>query len=483
MKKTKKSTKLSMIFDYILIVLQLVLSIVVAYFTKKVLPMKYWIIVAIVLALLWLLVFFVLNPKKRNRKTTAKHLVVRIVSLIMSIVLAFTSSVAFKGFSVLGNITGGNYQTQVISVIVSSDSTYETIKDLDGGSLGYVANLDTENTNTTLEAISSEEKTNVTTQTYENIEALENALSSSEVDAILLNEAYRGMAEEFDAGFSSNTKVIYQYEIRQEIETTASDVNVTKEPFSIYISGIDTYGPVSTVSRSDVNMVVTVNPNTKEILMTSIPRDYYVQLASFGAYDKLTHAGIYGVQESMATLENLLGVSIDYYARVNFTSLVTIVDALGGITVDNPEAFTSYHTHQYFPTGPINMDGETALEFTRERYSLSGGDRARVMNQQRVLTAILNKVTSPAILTNYSSFLNAISGSFETSLSSGDIQDLIQMQLNDMPAWNITNISLDGTGSSSTSCYSMPGYSLYVMEPDYSTVESAKAQIQAVINK
>ena len=198
--------------------------------------------------------------------------------------------------------------------------------------------------------------------------------------------------------------------------------------------------------------------------------------------DKLTHAGIYGVEESMETLERVFDIEFDYYAKVNFTSLVTIVDALGGITVYNDQAFNSYRYNDYYPVGEIYMDGDKALEFVRARYALANGDNDRVKNQQKVLKAMIDKAISPAIITNFSSILNAVSGSVATSMDSKNIQELIQMQLNDMASWDIQQISVTGTGTTTTSCYSMPGSRVYVMEPDYSSVEAATAKINEIFN-
>lgn len=477
--KQKKQTMKTTLFDLSLAIVQIGLSGLFAWLAKSVLPVKYWLIVLAVLILLACL-SLLLMKKKHGRILPKKQVAFRLFSLLCSIVLAVGCLMADKGLDALRKISGGNYQTQVISVLVLDDSAYQYIDDLAGQTLGYITGLDEDNTQQVLDEIQKQKQVDLRTVSYETLFTLQAALMDGETEAILFNEAYRGFMEEINADFESQTRVIYQYHIQEEITKPTSQVAVTREPFSVYISGIDTYGPVSTVSRSDVNMIVTVNPSTKHILMTSIPRDYYVELASFGAYDKLTHAGVYGVEESLATLENLFDIEIDYYARVNFTSLVTMVDALGGITVNNPAAFVSYHTEEYYPAGEIEMDGETALEFARERYGLEGGDRDRVKNQQRVLEAMLKKMMSSTIITNYSSILDAVSGCFETSMSSSDIQALIQMQLNDMASWQIDQISVDGTGSSSTSCYSMPGWSLYVMEPDQATIDAAKAKIKEV---
>ena len=479
------------ISDYVMIVLQCVFSLFFAYLVKKVLPFKYWIIIVVVLGLFCWLTFCELRAlirrlktckrRKTMRKVNYVRLCVKIFSGILSFVLFLGCVVANQGFSALGQITGEQYQVQIMSVIVKEESSYQELKDLQGKKLGYVQGLDEKNRETAITEMKNQEGVSFEEMVSDSGTGLAQALLEGTTDAILLNEAYRGIVEDTYGTFSSDTRVIYEYKIQQEIQRTESEVNVVKEPFSIYLSGIDTYGPVSTMSRSDVNMVVTVNPQTKKILMTSIPRDYYVELASFGSKDKLTHAGIYGVEESMGTIENLMGIQIDYYAKVNFTSLITIVDALDGITVYNSQEFVSYHTHDFYPEGEIEMDGETALEFVRERYGLANGDNDRIKNQQKVLAALIDKAISPAIIVNYSELLEVASDAVVTSMSSKDIQKIIQMQISDMASWDIEQISLTGTGSSSASCYSMPGKEVYVMEPEYESVEAASARIQQIL--
>lgn len=490
MQKITGKLKLIELTDIIVYSIQLVLSIVLVLLLKKILPEKYVVLIVCVFAFVWLILVglsVILTRKSykaenADKKRTLKNvkLAFQIVSIVMSVFLAAGCALTNEGLSTINNITNVSYQTQVVSVVVKNDSEHKRIAGLDGETVGIVEKLDFENTEKALKEIETVENTLLEPVYYASAGELAEALLDESVDAIMFNEAYRGLLEDVNADFTTKTKIIYQYQIQEELEIDTPDVNISYEPFNVYISGIDTYGPVSSVSRSDVNMVVTVNPKTKKILMTSIPRDYYVELASFGALDKLTHAGIYGVEESMKTLENLFGTEIDYYARVNFTSLVTMVDALGGITVDNPQEFESYHTHDLYPQGKIEMDGETALEFVRERYGLEGGDNDRVKNQQRVLAAMIDKAISPAIIKNYSSILSAVSDSVMTNMSSEDIQKLIQMQLNDMSPWTIEQISVTGTGSMSTNCYSSPGYELYVMEPNYESVQAAADKINSV---
>lgn len=477
--------------DLIVIVLQLIATTVFAYLINKVLPLKYWFIVVLLLAAAAVFVIAKIasyvkqlalyKGKKLSFYVGRKKLIVKIFSVILSAILVIVSLYAGKGLGALDSITGENHQTHLINIVVMADSPYEKINDLAGKTIGIAEGIDKENTDKLLDEIQNKEKVDADTAGFDSVVALAEALLNGEVEAILLNEAYRGLIEDQYGTFTNDTRILYDFEVKEELKREEKNVDVTEEAFNIYISGIDTYGKVSTVSRSDVNMIVTVNPKTKQILMTSIPRDYYVELASFGVKDKLTHAGIYGVEESMATLEKEFGITLHYYARVNFTSLIKIVNALGGINVYNDQSFTSYHTHDYYPKGEMYMDGETALEFVRERYGLANGDHDRVKNQQKVLTAMLKKAMSPSIIKNYGKLMDAVSGSFTTNMDAKEIQSLIQMQVDDMASWNFEQISVNGTGTKSTSCYSMPGQSVYVMKPDYDTVNNAIERINSVL--
>ncbi len=486
--KEKNSQSIWQLSDKLILGIQFLATIVFLFLIQKILPFKFWIVITLALVLINIILFlklFSLAGKARGKKTSgiknpyaSKKRRVKIISMIISLILVVTSLAAGKGLGVLGNIAGEKYQTHLINILVKADSPYEKINDLDGKSVGVMPSKETSNA---LKELEKEGKMTVKVEEYSSALQLAEALLHDAVDAVLLNEAYRGLIEDTYGTFSTDTRILYEYEETEILERTDTEINVTKDSFNVFISGIDTYGKVSTVSRSDVNMIVTVNPKTKQILMTSIPRDYYVELASFGSMDKLTHAGIYGVEESMATLEKEFGITIHYYAKVNFSSLVKIVDALGGINVYNDQSFTSYHTHDYYPKGEIYMDGETALEFVRERYGLANGDHDRVKNQQKVLKAMINKAISPAIITNFGAILDAVSGSVATSLESKDIQSLLQMQLNDMATWDIQQVSVNGTGTTSTNCYSMPGLRTYVMKPDYDTVNAAVAKINEVM--
>ena len=296
---------------------------------------------------------------------------------------------------------------------------------------------------------------------------------------MLIENSMLAMINESDADFQDQYKVIYDFSIDVETEDIAHEVDITKDSFNIYISGIDTYGSVSSVSRSDVNMIITVNPNTHKVLITSIPRDYYVTLAGKNAKDKLTHAGIYGIETSVATLEDLLDIKINYYVKVNFTSLIDIVNALGGVNVYSKYSFTSQDGY-YYKEGYNAVDGKKALSFVRERKSFNEGDRTRVENQAAMIEALINKAISPSIITKYTSLLNALDGSFVTNLDFNDITEFIKMQIADMPNWEIENISLNGTDGYNYT-YSYGGTKLYVMVPDNETEINASNKINTTL--
>lgn len=469
------SNKIS-VFGMIIPFVGFVLSALIIFFIRGIVPIRYLCCIGAALLILCLIIFSgIYAGLKKQRKILLSLFIV--LGLIVDIVLGIGLFAVNHGLSTLKSVADGEYQTHVVSLIVKEESRYEKLSDLDGETVGLIKDLDSENVSAALTEISDVENVSLDKVTYDTIAEAALALMNGDVESLLINEAYRGLMADNISDFEDGTRIIYQYKYTEKLSVENSDLDVTKDAFNVVISGIDTYGPVSTVSRSDVNMIVTVNPTEKKVLLTSIPRDYYVELASFGAYDKLTHAGVFGVEESMNTLGNLFGIDIDYYVKVNFTSLITIVDALGGITVDNPRAFKS------FPAGKIELDGREALTFSRERYSFSDGDNERIKNQQRVLTGIINKVMSPAVVKNYTEVFDAISDCFVTNMTSNEIQSLIQMQISDMSTWDIEMISVTGTNSSSTICYAMPGYALYVMKPNYDSVNDATERIEALLNE
>ena len=268
---------------------------------------------------------------------------------------------------------------------------------------------------------------------------------------------------------------------------TGTEANkITKEPFVIYLSGVDTRGELTENARSDVNILAAVNPVTKRVALVNTPRDYYVDLAGTSSKDKLTHAGLYGVETSMETLGNLYGVNVDHYIRINFAGFISIIDALGGVDVYSDQAFTSvgspgYYDPTTFVEGWNHLDGKSALAFARERHAFASGDIQRGINQMKVIDAMLNKIKSPALLMGFSKIMDAASDCFVTSFSQDQISALVRMQLSDFAEWDIESYTVTGTSSSSTKCYSAKGQKLYVMKPDDASVSKAKEMIASVL--
>ena len=268
---------------------------------------------------------------------------------------------------------------------------------------------------------------------------------------------------------------------------TGAEANkITKEPFVIYLSGVDTRGELTENARSDVNILAAVNPVTKRVALVNTPRDYYVDLAGTDSKDKLTHTGLYGVETSMETLGNLYGVNVDHYIRINFAGFISIIDALGGVDVYSDQAFTSvgspgYYDPTTFVEGWNHLDGKSALAFARERHAFASGDIQRGINQMKVIDAMLNKIKSPALLMGFSKIMDAASDCFVTSFSKDQISALVRMQLSDFAEWDIESYTVTGTSSSSTKCYSAKGQKLYVMKPDDSSVSKAREMIASVL--
>ena len=268
---------------------------------------------------------------------------------------------------------------------------------------------------------------------------------------------------------------------------TGTEANkITKEPFVVYLSGVDNRGELTEKARSDVNILAVVNPSTKQVALINTPRDYYVDLAGTNSKDKLTHAGLYGVETSMATLGNLYGVNVDQYLRINFAGFISIIDAVGGVDVYSDQAFTSvgspgYYDPTTFAEGWNHLDGKSALAFARERHAFASGDIQRGINQMKVIDAVANKLKSPALLMGFSKLMDAAADCFVTSLSQEQISALVRMQLGDLANWDIQSYTVTGSGAKSSKCYSAKGQSLYVMKPDENSVNEAKALIAAVL--
>jgi LCP family protein required for cell wall assembly len=409
------------------------------------------------------------------------HFIFKILSNIISILLIalllFVNNYIVNTDNFMDKIKQKDYS--LISYYVVSLSDNEDSKVSDFNSVGIYSS--DENYEDALKQLTDEY--NISTNKYNDFEEANKALFNGDEDIILLSSFERSLLIDTINNYENDTVILATYYVKVQNETETVDFNLTEQPFNIFISGIDVSGDISTVSRSDVNMVVTINPKTHDILLTSIPRDYYVTLYGKNAKDKLTHAGIYGINTSVKTVENLLDIDIQYNIKVNFSTVINLVDLLGGIDINSDASFTA-HTNKncHINKGNNHLDGKCALAYSRERYAYTEGDRHRVKNQQDVLTAIINKLTSSKeLLTKYSKILDTLSESFQTNISKEGIYKLINMQLNDMPSWKISNYSLDGTNSYDYT-YSYSGGKLYVMIPDMDTVNTAKTKINEILN-
>ena len=477
--KKKKNTcyKLSGI---LLIISSILLLGVVLTSMFDMLPLKYLSGLIGGLFLINLIVNFFLFRKKIKKKPKKFF---SFVALLFSVLFIAASFFIYKTFGVLEDMTE-DYKTYKYHVLVKKDSNYQNIKDIENKSLGYY----NDNSITTKKALSTLKQKFVSTdnESYGNLESLGADLLDGSVESILVEDSQKIKLDNAGTStkennlikdFANKTKVLKTFTIRIKLASDKTDV--TKDVFNIYISGMDEYGKVASVSRSDVNMIITVNPKTRQILLTNIPRDYYVQLHDTTGYkDKLTHAGNYGIDTSVATIEDLLGIKINYYVKVNFSSLVNIVNALGGVEVYSEYDFQSWNGYN-FSKGYNKVNGKEALSFVRERKTFNEGDNQRGKNQQAMIEAIFRKCTSPGIIVKYNSLLNSLEDSMITDMPMKSIKKLAKMQLVNNQKWTITSNSLSGSGSSEYT-YTYPYQSLYVTIPDEESIALSKELISKV---
>lgn len=481
-KKKGRDNNVSRIIGLVLSGVQAVASIalIVTVFMLGMLPEKYIGIIAIVLvAALAITACSQLFSRK-------KGIAGKVFSVLMSVILLTGTFYINKANNTIGKITGGEYKVDNMVVAVLKDDPAESIQDAKGYTFGVQYAMSGDDVKAAVAAINGEVGSDIATAEYSGIDKQAEALHNGEVQAIVYNEGYAGILEEAFEGYSESVKVIYTHKIKSEVDNSASKVDVKDQTFSVFISGIDVYGPIETNSRSDVNIIATVNPSTHQILLITTPRDYYVEIPgiSNGQLDKLTHAGIYGVDASMRTLGQLYDMNIDFYARVNFTSLVDIVDVLGGVDVNSELAFTTSADSGLVmdvQQGINHFNGEQALAFSRERQNVPGGDNQRGKDQQAVITAMIKKMISPSMLINANGIINSVSGNVETNMSQEQIQALVKDQLNGGGAWNIKSMAAEGTGDSQY-CFSYTGKPLYVTQPDQASVDAIKAAVDQVEN-
>lgn len=477
--QTDKSSLIRKI-GIILAAIQFIASAALVIALKRLNLLQAWqqFLVALILLLLEASVVYFLIIKQ-----TAKR-IAQIALIVLSIFISFGTVIGYKyvrqTVSFIENITGAHYETQTYKVIVLKSSQYSELSQLNNQHIGFLStNPNLENTTKTLSNVISYKE-----QKFEELGNLLAGIQDYKVSAIVLTDSYLEFLEENNQDFIENSKVIYQFEVRIESEKDEKRVNVATDPFILYISGSDSRIGLNDTARSDVNILAVIQPKTAKILLVSIPRDYYVQLhGTTGTKDKLTHAGIYGTEMSKTTIEDLLGIDINYTLKVGFSTVIKVVDAVGGIDIDSDQAFTAWTNKSCkFEQGTQHVDSACALAFARERYSYTSGDRHRGENQQQVITKLIEKVSNPHYSTKYADILSAAEGSFETSLSYDDITSFARYQLAELKKWEVESISLDGTGAMLPT-FSMGSRKLYVMLPNQDTITAAKSKISEYLAK
>lgn len=475
MKKNKKSNKnkLNGFRKYLAISLG-VISIIVLWLVYfiNVLPMEYFIVLCFLLLIIDVIVIALLLSFG-----TIKNILGGFFSLLLIVTMIVGINYELNTLDFFKQFGFNEYKTENYGIYVLKSSNYENIVDLENKSIGHLELKKYDGLNKMVDKITK--KIEFKSKTYDDIYSIVSDLIGEKIEGIILEEAQVEILKEENYNEYELLKSIYGDAIELSIKKNKSNIDITKDSYNIYISGIDTYGNITNVSRSDVNILATVNPVKKEILLTNIPRDYYVKLHSFNEYDKLTHAGIYGIDESISTIEDLLDTKINYYVKVNFTSLIDIVDALDGIVVNSNYSFITVDGYS-FKKGTNYLDGKEALSFARERKAFKEGDRIRGENQQLILTSIINKATSTKIITNYTEILKAVKGKFITNIKDEEITKLIKMQFSDGKSWNIKSISVNGVDSYDY-VYSYKKNKLYVMRPIQETVDNARGKIKDVM--
>lgn len=460
-------------------------------FKLQILPDNILIPIILVLILLTLIFVLLIN-------FSAHGLVSKILCSLMVVVLSAVYGLGnyylYSTNTTLETVTDqGNKAKNTVSVVVLNSSGLENVNSLEGSKLGVLKTIGNEATKKSLTDL---KKNNVTytKKTYDNMLGMLKALYDGEVDAIVLNEAYRSNVCDLEdyTNFNNDTKVIHKtvYYTKENSSSLAVS-DITSKPFNILISGNDSFGSLDENSRSDVDMLVTINPVTSTILLTSIPRDSYVKevcndyACNYGVYDKLTHTGIYGVDTTKDTIENLLDIDINYVYRVNFTSMIDIVDALGGVDVTVPEgmAVSKFYTNSNLEgvhEGENHLDGKRALAYSRERKAYLDGDLQRARNQQQVLQAMFKKATSPEIIKNYTSLLKALIGAFDTNMTTKEITSFIKYQIQAKPSWKFEQFVLKGDNDLKMSAELGSEVSVVILYDSY--INIAHDKIQAVLD-
>lgn len=482
-RQERRRRKGSVVRGMVLLAVQIIVMMVfmVAMFSLDMLPTEY---LAIIGGVLVLTAAITLGTQLSGK---GARVVGKVFSVILTVVMVVGSYYVTRGNTVFADVTNsGEYKLDNMVVAVLNQNSAKDIKDTSNLTFGVQYAKEGENVEKAVQHINEEVGGTVKTEDMLSMPGQAKALMDGTVDAIIYDEDFVEVMNQAVPGYADSVKVIYTYGVKTDLQDLMIDVSVQDEPFSVYISGIDVYGDLAQNSRSDVNIIATVNPKTHQILLTTTPRDYYVEIphVSMGVKDKLTHAGIYGVSVSQETLESIYDIDIAFYARLNFTSLIDIIDIIGGVDVNSDHEFTTSKAAGHvvdIKQGMNHLNGKEALAFSRERKALPNGDQQRGMDQQKVITAIIQKMLSPTMIVKASSILDAVAQNVDTDMSTDQVRALIKQQLRDKSDWHIMSVAADGDYSEGA-CYSMGSQQLSICIPDETSVQNIHDLMQRVIN-
>ncbi len=489
-----KNNKIWTIVSVVVLLLQVAVEALTAVMLLRLnmLPSRYVVIMAAVLITLVLATGLLLFVRGRKGVSLARRIVACVLAFLVICGCALLSRIAGDAYNAMHSVTDGGQVTNTrnMYVFVRAEDPANSLADVAGYTFAIVQDYDVEHTQQAIAEIEGKIGSAIALTQYEKTSDLAGALFAEQVDALILNGAAVTllMEEEVYADFTQKARILYTVPLAQVTEppNSSSDVidkegSITNTPFIVYISGSDTRNSMLKVSRSDVNILVVVNPLSKQILLLNTPRDYYVpNPAGNGKLDKLTHCGLYGTDCSMKALEGLYGIEIQHHAQINFTGFETLIDAVGGITVYSDQAFTAGAT--VIQKGENYLNGHQALRFARDRYHVAGGDNGRGKNQMKVITALIDKLTSgTTIISNYTDIIKSLEGMFTTSITMDEVSMLVRMQLNDMAKWNVQSFAVTGKGGSETT-YSSPGVHAYVMHPNEKLVAQASELVDRVLS-
>lgn len=373
------------------------------------------------------------NKKERALKRIRKKIYsTNILLSISALLLVFCNYLYFLANQTLSTITLNMEPTELkIYIITSANSTIETLEDPDLITIGFDRAKD--QYQSLFENFLEDQYDKYAYIDYQPLfqdyHALKDFLFQKEVDALFVCEDTYNALKKLSTSFEDDIRILESKSVKTSV--ASKPVNVTKDAFNVLILGVDIRedeGDIHTNTRTDTIMIASFNPKTMQASLISIPRDTYTPLSYNNQYDKLTHAALYGVGCTIETIEDLLDIDINYYAKFNFKALVGLVDAIGGIEVDVKFSFTESNSDDVPNSIAVNeglqiLNGEQALAYARHRNTQN--DHVRNNSQQEVLQAILSKLTSFDTLTKVNELLKVLNTNMTTNFGREEIMDLV----------------------------------------------------------